>query len=163
MRSLRVSWILILGVLIGGGFYFLLIDTASLPELYVLAGVAAGCALAFELAREQGFAEASIAPWWLLTAWRVVLKIPLDIVLLCYEALLQLVTPRDVRGTFRAVRFEATEDTPRDAGRRSLSEWLGSVSPNTIVVGVDAERQLVLVHQLHLQGGADQVDPLGLG
>lgn len=152
-----------LGVLIGGGFYFLLIDTASLPELYVMAGVAVACALAFELAREQGFAEGRIVPWWLASGWRVVVKIPLDIVLLCYEALMQLVAPREARGSFRAVRFEATEDTPRDAGRRSLSEWLGSVSPNTVVVGVDAERQLVLVHQLHVQGGADQVDPLGLG
>ena len=163
MRALRTAWILVLGVLIGGGFYFLLIDTASLPELYVLAGVALACALAFELAREQGFAEGRILPTWLLAGWRVLVKIPLDIALLCYEALAQLVAPRQARGVFRAVSFTATADTPHDAGRRCLSEWLGSVSPNTIVVGVDADRQLVLVHQLHRQGGADQLDPLDLG
>lgn len=163
MRVLRTAWILVLGTLIGGGFYFLLIDTASLPELYVMAGVAVGCAVAFELAREQGFVEARIVPWWLLTGWRVMLKIPLDIALLCFEALVQLVAPRPVRGEFRAVPFRATDEEPHDAGRRALSEWMGSVSPNTIVVGVDSERQLVLVHQLHRQGGSDQVDPLGLG
>jgi hypothetical protein len=163
MRALRTAWILVLGVLIGGGFYFLLIDTASLPELYVLAGVAVACALAFELAREQDFAEGRILPWWLAGGWRVVLDIPLDIALLCYEALVQLVAPRQTRGAFRAVRFEATADTPGDAGRRALSEWFGSASPNTIVVGVDADRQLVLVHQLRRRGAADRADPLGLG
>lgn len=163
MRALRTSWILVLGVLIGGGSYFLLIDTTSLPELYVLAGVAAGCAAAFELAREQGFAEARVVPWWLLRGGRVVLRIPLDIALLCREAVWQLVAPQPCRGRFRAVRFAATEDTPRDAGRRALSEWLGSISPNSIVVGVDAEHGLILVHQLHPQGGSEQIDPLGLG
>lgn len=37
MRPLRTTWILLLGTLIGGGFYFLLIDTASLPEVSQLA------------------------------------------------------------------------------------------------------------------------------
>ncbi len=163
MRALRVAWILVLGGLVGGGFYFLLIDTASLPEVYVLAGVAVGCAVAFELSREQGFAEASIGPWWLLRGWRVMLKIPLDIGTLCWEAIAQLVAPRRVRGEFRAAPFAATEETPRDTGRRALTEWVGSLSPNTIVVGVDAERGLVLVHQLRRQGDTKQLDPLGLG
>lgn len=163
MRALRTAWILVLGVLIGGGFYFLLIDTASLPELYALAGVAVACAIAFELAREQGFVESRILPWWLLGAWRVLGKIPLDIALLCWEALVQVLAPRPTRGTFRAGPFGATADTPEDTGRRAVSEWLGSISPNTIVVGIDAERGLVLVHQLHRQGDAQQLDPMGLG
>lgn len=163
MRPLRTAWIVLLGGLIGGGFYFLLIDTASLPEVYLLAGVAVACAVAFGLAREQGFAESQIDPRWLLRGWRVALKIPTDIGLLCWEALLQLVSPRQVRGTFRAAPFKATDETPADAGRRALSEWMGSLSPNTIVVGVDPEHGLLLVHQLHRQGAREQLDPLGLG
>jgi multisubunit Na+/H+ antiporter MnhE subunit len=160
---LRRAWIFALGLLIGGGFYLLLIDTLLLPEVYLLIGVAIACAMAFALSREQGFAEARIRPWWLLNGWRVLLKIFLDIVLLCWEAVAQLLAPRQARGNFRAVRFQATEETPQDAGRRALTEWLGSVAPNTIVVGVDAKRKLLLVHQLHRQGEPDQVDPLGLG
>jgi hypothetical protein len=163
MRALRTAWVFTLGVLIGGGFYFLLIDTASLPELYVLAGVAVGCATAFALAREQGFIESRIVPWWLLSGWRVVVKIPLDIGLLCWQAVVQLAAPKPARGLFRAARFEAVDDSPADTGRRALSEWVGSLSPNTIVVGVDPDRRLVLVHQLRRQGGTDQIDPLGLG
>ena len=163
MRGLRTSGIVILGGLLGGGFYFLLIDTASLPEVYLLAGVAVGCALAFELARTQGVIESLIDPRWLLRGWRVVLKIPLDLGVLCWEALVQLVSPREARGEFRAAPFKATKQTTADTGRRALSEWLGSLSPNTIVVGVDPERELLLVHQLRRQGETEQIDPLGLG
>jgi hypothetical protein len=161
--GVRRLWILTLGLLIGGGFYLLLIDVTLLPEVYVLIGVAIACAVTFYLAQEQGFTEARIRPLWLLRGWRVVVKVFLDIGLLCREALLQLVRPRPARGDFRAVPFSAADDTPQDAGRRALTEWLGSVAPNTIVVGVDPERELLLVHQLHRQGDPDQVDPLGLG
>lgn len=163
MRALRTVWILTLGLLIGGGFYFLLIDITSLPELYAMAGVALGCGVTLLLARGQGFSEAWIDPRWLLTGWRVVIRIPPDIALLCWDAVAQLVAPRPSRGTFRATTFRATADNSEDGGRRALSEWLGSISPNTIVVGVDPERDLVLVHQLHRQGDSSRLDPLGLG
>ena len=160
---MRRLWILTLGLLIGGGFYLLLIDVTLLPEVYLMIGVAIACAVTFALSREQGFTEAQIQLWWLLKAWRIPLKALLDIGLLCREAMVQLVAPRAARGDFRAVPFRASQDTPQDAGRRALTEWLGSVAPNTIVIGIDPERELLLVHQLHRQGAADQVDPLGLG
>jgi hypothetical protein len=50
-----------------------------------------------------------------------------------------------------------------DIGRRGLSEILGSLAPNTIVIGVDTERQLLLVHQLHRTGGSENLDVLRLG
>jgi Na+/H+ ion antiporter subunit len=152
-----------IGALIGGAFYLLLVDTRSSPELYVLAAVGIASGVAFSLGRTQGFTEAAIRPRWLLSAWRPVLKVFSDIAILCQEALHQLVRPRPVRGCFRAVRFRASDDTPHDAGRRALTEWLGSLAPNTIVVGVDPDRGLLLVHQLRREGDPDQVDPLGLG
>jgi multisubunit Na+/H+ antiporter MnhE subunit len=159
----RQIWALTRGVLLGGGFYFLLIDTASLPELYALAGVAVGAAIAFFVSREQGFTEARVHPKYLVSIWRLTIKIPLDIALVCWEALAQLIRPQPVRGQFRAVRFEAVKETPQDAGRRATAEVLGSVTPNTIVVGVDAERGLMLVHQLRRQGPPEDLDVLRLG
>jgi hypothetical protein len=160
---IRRAWIVVLGILIGGGFYLLLIDTASLPELYVLAGVALTCGLLFLLSREQGFIEARIHPKLLGSVWRLVAKIPLDIALVCWEALAQLARPRPARGSFRAVRFQAGEPSAEDTGRRAMAEALGSVAPNTIVVGVDPERGLLLVHQLHRQGRPEDLDVLRLG
>ncbi len=160
---IKKAWIVTLGTLIGGGFYLLLIDTPSLPELYVLAGVALVCGLLFLLSREQGFAEARVSPMTLSNAWRLVFKIPLDIVLVCREALAQLVRPQPVRGSFRAVRFGAVAVTEAETGRRAVAEALGSVTPNTIVIGVDSERGLLLVHQLHRQGPPEDLDVLRLG
>ena len=160
IRRLRT---LTIGLVLGGGFYLLLVDTTSTPELYVLAATAIVCGAVFEISREQGFAEGTIRLRWLLGAWRILAKIGPDIAVLCWEALRQLVRPRARRGTFRAVPFGAAKQTAEDTGRRALTEWLGSLAPNTIVVGVDARRRLLLVHQLRRQGKADDVDPMGLG
>ena len=160
---IRNGRILSLGLLVGGGSYLLLIDTTSLPELYVLAGVALACAVAFLISREQGFEEARITPASLLGAWRLLVRIPADIGLVCAAAVMQLVRPRASRGAFRAARFGATGQTPEATGRRALAEALGSVAPNTIVIGVDDERGLLLVHQLQRQGGAGDLDVLRLG
>lgn len=153
-RVLRASF----GLVLGGGFYLLLIDTTSLPELYLLAGVALACGIGFELAREQGFVEARIAPAWLARGWRLIWRIPSDVAIVCWEALAQSVRPRRARGEFRAVPVTATAQNPADTGRRALVESVGSFAPNTIVVGIDAERGLLLTHQLRQHGAPDELD-----
>ncbi len=154
---------LALGSLIGGAFYLLLIDIGSAPELYVLAGVAIACGLTFTLAREQGFIEARVRLRWLAGAWRLLIDIPRDIGFVCWEALAQLISPRPARGSFRAVRYSAVGENALDTGRRALTEAFGSVAPNTVILGVDAEHGLLLVHQLRRQGDPEDLDVLRLG
>jgi hypothetical protein len=151
------------GLLLGGGFYLLLIDTTSLPELYVLAGVALVCGIAFELAREQDFIEARIVPRWFARSWRLIWRIPGDVAIVCWEALAQTVRPRSTRGEFRAAPVTATAKTSTDTGRRALVETVGSFAPNTIIVGVDAERGLLLAHQLRRHGAPEDLDVTRLG
>jgi hypothetical protein len=155
--------IVALGALIGGGFYLLLIDTTSLPELVVLAGVALVCGLLFLISREEGFEESHISPGWLLGARRLAARVPLDIALVCSEGVAQLRRPRASRGRFRTVRFRAVAATPEDTARRALTEVFGSVAPNTIVIGVDRDRGLLLVHQLRPHGDAVDLDVMRLG
>jgi multisubunit Na+/H+ antiporter MnhE subunit len=155
-----------LGVLLGGGFYLLLIDTVQSPELYAGAGATLIAALAFEASREQGFAEAALPARGLARAWRVLIRLPVDIGLVAVAAITQLFrsgSGRGSRGQFRAVRFDAGGAEETDAGRRALAEALGSLTPNTIVVGVDPDSRLILVHQLERRGGREQLDPLELG
>jgi hypothetical protein len=163
LRGLKPALSFALAVLLGGGFYFQLIDTTSLPELYLLAGVALACAIAFLLAREQGFVEARVLPWWLPRSWRLLWRIPADIAIVCWEAIAQLVRPRTERGVFRATAFGATREVPADTGRRAVAETVGSLAPNTIVVGVDAERGLLLTHQLRRNGPPEDLDVTRLG
>lgn len=153
----------LLGAVIGGAFYLLLIDTVSSPELYAGVGAMVLAATAYEVSREQGFAEALVAPMWLARAWRVVIRVPTHVALVCFEALRQPFTRAARRGSFRVVSFGACGEDAADTGRRALAEALGSLAPNTIVVGIDTERKLLLVHQLHRQRGRDELDPLRLG
>jgi multisubunit Na+/H+ antiporter MnhE subunit len=148
---------------LAGGFYLLLIDTVDLPEVYAGCGVALLAAVAFELSREEGVAEATIAPGWLARAGRVLARVPAQVALVSWEAVVQLFARKRTRGVFRAVPFSAGGEGPRDAGRRALAEELGSLTPNTIVIGVDHERELLLVHQLRRRGGAEELDVMRLG
>ncbi len=152
-----------LGFVFAGAFYLLLIDITDLPELYAGAGAAVLAAAGFEAGREQGFAEMSSAPRWLLRSWRAFARVPPDVVRVCLAIFQQLLHPLAERGTLRAVPFDfGVPDRPRDAGRRALAEALGSVAPNTIVIGIDPDRDLILAHQLYLSGGVDAVDVLEL-
>jgi len=151
-----------IGLLIAGAFYLLLIDTVSTPELYAMCGVVLVAGVAFECSRELGFTEATFRLRWLRFAWRAVLQIPLDIVLVGREAAAQFARRKPSRGEFRVVPFRGGEDAD-DHGRAALTELLGSLAPNTIVLGVDQQRGLVLVHQLRRNGGRRRLDVLRLG
>ena len=150
--------------LLAGGLYLLLIDTTSLPELIAAVGAAAIAATGFELAREQQTAGGVTARLrWVTTLHRALLKVPKDVALVSFMALRQLARPRRVNGTFRAVPFRCGPEHDIETGRRALAESFGSFAPNTIIVGVDVERELILGHQLRLTGGAEAIDVLGLG
>jgi hypothetical protein len=148
---------------VAGALYLLLIDTIDAPELYAGAAVVALAGVAFEAARERGLAEALFLPRWLARVAFAAARVPGDIVRLSISALEQLARPQPRRGEFRAVRFNAGDsDSPRDAGRRALAEAAGSLAPNTIILGIDCDRGLILAHQLRRSGGADALDPLRL-
>jgi hypothetical protein len=44
--------------------------------------------------------------------------------------------------------FDATGGDPRDAARRALAVAGGSLSPNSIVVQIDADREVLVRHEL---------------
>ncbi len=159
VASWSVAWLL------AGALYLLLIDTTDLPELIVAVGAAAIAATGFELAREQrtvGGLRARLR--WLARIHRPLLKAPSDIAFVSLLAFRQLVRPQRVNGAFRSVPFRSGDgDDALETGRRALAESLGSFAPNTIIVGVDAERELLLGHQLRQSGGDDAIDVIGLG
>lgn len=147
-----------------GAFYLLLIDFTGLPELYAGTGATTMAAIGFALAHRQGLRAPAVRLRWLARGGRAVRHLPTDVFWVSVLAVVQAVSPSRSRGVLRAVPFAYGDDAdPRDAGRRALAEALGSLTPNTIVIGVDHERDLILVHQLRRSGGADGADVLGLG
>ena len=155
--AFSVCWLLAAGV------YLLLIDITDLPELIVGAGAALLAAVGFELTREREIADLSTRWRWLGRLYRPVLKVPSDVLAVSLVALRQLRHARAVNGEFRAVRFRCGDDERLETGKWALAESFGSFAPNTIIVGVDPERELILGHQLHRSGAADAIDVLGLG
>jgi hypothetical protein len=163
-RALARATAWLAGWLFAAALYLLLIDVISLPELIVGAGAAVLAASGFELAREQQTAGGLTARLrWLATLHRPVKNVPMDIALLSLLAIRQLLRPQPITGAFRAVPFRRGDDEELETGRRAMAESFGSFAPNTIVVGVDGERELILAHQLRPRGGREAIDVLGLG
>jgi hypothetical protein len=147
-----------------GAFYELLIDTRSVPELVVLGVVAVLAATGAELAREQSILGEEVRRGWLLRLPLALRAVPGDVVRVSAAALRQLVAPRARVGRFLALPFTCppgAERDPRQRGRRALAEFAGSVGPNTVIVGVDFERGLLLAHQL-VASDPKTIDPLEL-
>ncbi|MBO0768907.1 MAG: hypothetical protein J2O48_09515 [Solirubrobacterales bacterium] len=149
--------------LAAAGFYLLLVDTASVSEFVACAVTVALAASGFLLARGRGVAGASISLSRLLGVGHVLVRIPRDVAIVCAEGLAQCVKPRKPRGSVRVISFAAGAEGSGDRGRAALAEALGSLAPNTIVIGVDDQRELLVVHQLRHGGGRRDLDPLGLG
>jgi hypothetical protein len=51
-------------------------------------------------------------------------------------------------GALAEVQYTAVADTPDDAAHRVFTQALGSLAPNTLVVEIDRDRRVMLVHQL---------------
>lgn len=153
----------LIAILLATGFYLLLIDTATVPELVAGAVAVALAAAGYDRARKQGVAEARISLSWMRGLGGVLARLPRQLVLVCLEAVSQLITPQASRGRLRTVSFAAGAGDAADVGRRALTETLGSLTPNTIVVGIDSDQDLLLVHQLRRGGGRRELDQLGLG
>jgi hypothetical protein len=143
--------------------YWWLIDTRQSPELIAGAVAATIAAIGSELARSQGLTEERIRAGWLLRVHRPLLKVPKDVVTVSVVALRQLRHPRKSVGAFRAFPFRSTEQQELEYGRHAMAETFGSFAPNTIIVGVDSERQMILGHQLGPGGGRESIDVLELG
>jgi multisubunit Na+/H+ antiporter MnhE subunit len=143
--------------------WLLLVDTPSTPELWVGAGASAFATVGSELVRAQRIAQVRIRLRWLARAWRPIARVPLDVAAVMWVLARRLSGRRTRRGAFRALRFRAPGDDPEDTARRALAEAFGSLAPNTIVVGVDPGRRMIIVHQLRPDGDPEAtIDPLGL-
>ena len=140
--------------------YLALVDTRQVPELVLGAFVAATGATAILGVRAarplRGSFDASMLPIVARAGSNLITETGLVL-----GFLLARLAGRPRRGRFRTAPFRAGGDGRRDVARRALTESLGSLGPNTIVLGIDRERNLVVVHQLVEREHA--ADPLGLG
>jgi multisubunit Na+/H+ antiporter MnhE subunit len=144
------------------GFWLLLTDTTKTSELVAGAVAAALAVGSAELVEREGLVVWRPRLRWLPGLWRPPVSIVRDTGRLAVALWRRLVHRRPVQGRLRAVRFTRTGDGPEDTAARVLVKAAGSAAPNTFVVGVDSEHEVLLVHQLVLTDDPHDVDPLGL-
>jgi multisubunit Na+/H+ antiporter MnhE subunit len=159
MRRPR-GWISLWAVLFA--FWLLLVDTLKAPELAAGAFAAAlGVVVSALTARGAG---ASPRPrlGWLRRVPAALVRLPLDTGVLAAALWRRVGRRRRVRGSFRAVRFRGGGRDGYSVARRAAAKWLDSLGPNSYVVGIDEERDVLLVHQLVPPQEPGSADPMEL-
>jgi multisubunit Na+/H+ antiporter MnhE subunit len=120
------------------------------PAEFVAGAVAAAfAATGAELVRSRGY-----APFAPDLAWsRGLLRLPMEVLMDTWRMAVLLVRHYlrgdPVKGCFRTVNFPAgSDDDPRAQAVRTVAEWLGCVSPNSYVIGIDERHHVAVIHQL---------------
>jgi multisubunit Na+/H+ antiporter MnhE subunit len=136
-RRAWLAWWPLLTVL-----WLVLADSRRLEE--IIAGVVVGAlgATASVIVRAQRDVILRPRPRWVLDALRTFGRWPRD--------LWALARALPSRPTGRIVEepFEATGEDPRSAARRALAVVGGTLAPNSIVVEIDADRGVLVRHDL---------------
>src|SRR4051812_34235340 len=142
--------------------WMVLSDSVRPAELLAGVVVASLAATAAEVVRRQRVAPQAVRPGLSLRAWRVLPRAVPDVARLTRAAVRQAWRRDPVCGRVKAMPFGPTSDDPEGRARRAVAVGLGSIAPNTIVIGVDQERGLLLVHQLEMTDDPNDLDPLKL-
>jgi multisubunit Na+/H+ antiporter MnhE subunit len=123
-------------------------DSLQFDELLAGAGAAALAAFAAEVASHQAANRLEIRVAWLARAFRLPGEVARD-TLTVFAALARTVVTRDPpRGGFRELPVRYGDDTPLGVTRRVLLTGAYSLAPNKFVLGLDEERDTMVVHEL---------------
>ena len=129
--------------------WVLVTSTFQGAELVAGAVVSVLTALVVEAVRERERFAFRPRLRWLRRAAVIPLRVSADTWLLTVALVRHATGSKRVRGALVAVPFRHGEQgDPEDSARRALVVAGLSVSPNSVVLGVDGERDEVLVHQL---------------
>ncbi len=161
-QALVVCWLV--WWLICAGLWMWLEDTIVLANLVDGAVAAAVGATGTTLVYAERLVAFQPRARWALGLWRPLVQFGPDMRLLTSVLVRALRGGERAPGALRAVRFEPAGGPGEVSARRALAPAVGSFAPNTIVLDVEAEEDVMLVHQL-VPRPRDRasVDPLGLG
>jgi hypothetical protein len=137
-----VWWLALFGV------WLLLVPQRSVAEIVAGAVVAALATLLAEAAQDIGLIHLRPRLHWLRELPRLPISVLRDCGKLAGALERQVFGGRPVVGRFRRVRFESGGDEPHEAARRALETFRVSLPPNSYVVGIDPEANLMLIHEL---------------
>jgi multisubunit Na+/H+ antiporter MnhE subunit len=142
VRAWLVWWVLL------AALWLALVDTVVVPEL--VAGAVAAAIAATGAVLVRGRRQILLRPRaaWAPAALRAMARFGPDLVPLATALWRRGVRRSGERGRLVEVPYGAVGDDPEAAAHRVLTEAIGSFAPNSIVVDVDRERRVLLVHEL---------------
>ena len=137
-----VWWVLLMS------FWVILDDSIALDELLAGAGAAALAAFLAELVSHQAATRFRMRVEWLVPALSLPGQVVRDTVIVFAALGRRLLRGEQPPSGFREipVHFGAADD--EGVTRRVLLVGGKSVAPNTFVLGIDREREVMVVHQL---------------
>jgi hypothetical protein len=149
IRFAALWWLALLG------WWLLLVGTnAGLEEIAALCAATLGTGLALVL-RRQRLLRFRFEPAWLAKTPQAPLKIVRELAVVIWTLVLHLVRARRVAGAYRAIPFPAGRDDAVSAGRRALATLTDSLSPNSLPIDADPERNVALRHELDPRHASD--------
>jgi len=125
------------------------VGTTAYVEILWGLGAAAIGAVAAEVVRPHNLFRFRIDRRWLPRAWKTLPQIVFDFGLITWELVRALAQRRLVSGAYVAVPFPAGNPARGvDRWRRAWATTLGTMTPNGIVVAIDPDTDLALMHSL---------------
>jgi multisubunit Na+/H+ antiporter MnhE subunit len=129
-------------------FWVMLDDSVATDELLAGAGAAALAALLAELVTYQAASRFRMRVEWLLPALRLPGEVARDMVIVYAALWRRLAGGQQPDSAFAELPTRFGDDTPEGVTRRTLLIGGRSLAPNTFVLGIDPERDVMVVHQL---------------
>jgi multisubunit Na+/H+ antiporter MnhE subunit len=140
--SWLVWWVLLMA------FWVMIDDSVATDELLAGAGAAAVAALLAELISYQAASRFQLRIEWLGPALRLPGQVARDTVTVYRALWRRLVHGEQPPSEFAELPVRFGEGTPEGATRRTLLVGGMSLAPNTLVLGIDAGRDVMVVHRL---------------
>lgn len=126
--------------------WLVLVNTTKPHELWMAALASAFGATAAEAVRVEPFAEFRPRLSWLAEAWREPWYILQGCTVVLWVFVKHFFKPE--QSVLREVVFDSGGSDPRSAARRALAITYTTVPPNFVVLSIDLEKNVMLVHQV---------------
>lgn len=126
--------------------WLLFVNTTHEHELWLAAAASVVAATGAEIVRAQPFADFRPRLVWLLQAWREPWYILEGCATIFWVFLKHFIRPEP--SVLREVVYDPGGSNPADAARRALALTYTTVPPNFVVLGIDFDKRVMLVHQV---------------
>jgi multisubunit Na+/H+ antiporter MnhE subunit len=140
-------WVLLMSL------WIILDDSIAADELLAGAGAAALGACLAEMAGYQAATRVRIRIRWLIPALRLPGQVVRDTVIVFAVLWRRLARGQEPPSGFRELPVRYADNTAAGKTRRALQVGGQSVAPNTFALGIDRDRDVMVVHQLVVTSG----------